>query len=100
MHITLSPVRMDAELSVCVEADALIVNGAHHDFADLAEGATRDPGEAWFAGPVCRQDGVIRLTLILPHDANAPEETRFPAPIADPPDGPLILPPAAMADPE
>jgi hypothetical protein len=49
-------------------------------------------GSRWFAGPVTRQDGRIVVTLILPHGADAPHETRFPQPLALDGDGDVPLP--------
>lgn len=95
MRINLSPVRLDEELVVDREGDVLYLNGQEFDFSPLPDGATL-PGEAidstWFAGPVERIDGELHLTLVLPHGANAPQETRFPEPLTVQDDGPLGLP--------
>ena len=40
-----------------------------------------------------RAGGVLHLTLILPHGADAPLETRFPAALTLTGDGPVALPP-------
>lgn len=96
MKITLSPARKDEILTVFKSGDALTLNGEVFDFGPLDEGETL-PADAieseWITGDVTRTDGVLRLTLRLPHGANAPEETRFPEPIIDPPDGEIALPP-------
>jgi hypothetical protein len=50
----------------------------------------------WITGDVSRVSGEICLSLLLPHGANAPEETRFPAAYSIPliiADGPVPLPP-------
>ncbi|TDJ77234.1 hypothetical protein E2H86_08615 [Pseudomonas putida] len=95
MLINLSPVRMDEELRVACEDETLMLNGETFDFRPLLEGATL-PREAivsqWFAGPVERVNGKVVLTLVLPHGANAPEETRFPQPITVMQDGLIPLP--------
>lgn len=95
MHITLNPQRSDAALSVAKAGDTLTINGEAFDFSAIPEGATL-PAEAvsseFVAGPVERLDGVLHITLLLPHGANPPPEVAFPAPIIDPPDGPLALP--------
>lgn len=96
MILTLSPVRMDDTLTASVAGDVLTLNGEALDFAPLPSGATL-PREAvdnpWIAGDVTRaMDGTLTVPLILPHGSNAPEATRFPAPI-DAGDGPVPLPP-------
>jgi len=98
MHVSLSPVRMDMALEASIKGDVLILNGEVFDFSPMPEGAvlpTSAMGSAWFAGPVERVGGVLYLSLILPHGANAPEQTRFPVPITAG-DGPVDLPPHDM----
>jgi hypothetical protein len=99
MQITLSPTRRDTPLTLSRQGDALTINGEVFDFAPLPEGATL-PREAiasdWFAGPVERVDGALRLSLVLPHGANAPQETLFPAPLILTGDGSVTLPPYEM----
>ena len=81
MKIKLSPVRADAQLAATVSGDVLTVNNQVLDFSPLLEGASL-PSEAvdteWLQGNITRIDGEIHLTLLLPHGANAPYETRFP----------------------
>lgn len=95
MHIKLSPVRLDETLEVSRAGDVLTVNGIPFDFAQLPEGATL-PEEAiesaWFIGPVERHDGVLHLTLRLPHGYNPSDAVAFPQPLTSVPDGPLELP--------
>ncbi|MGL6596867.1 hypothetical protein ACSZOB_03400 [Aeromonas veronii] len=78
MKIKLSPIRMDAEpLQAFTEGDKITINGAEYDFAPLKKGETLPQFEP-FASDIERdEDGVICLTLKLPHGDNAPEETRF-----------------------
>jgi len=95
MHITLTPMRHDTPVVLERHGDSLTVNGTALDFSPLPEGATlpRDAVECeWLVGDVTRMDGVLHLTLILPHGADAPEETRFPARILLTEDGPVKLP--------
>ena len=103
MHITLSPMRRDETLTLERQGDALILNGELFDFSPLPEGATL-PVEAipsdWFAGPVQRDGGQLQVMLVLPHGPNAPQNTRFPAPIDNPPAGGIALPPYAIEDTE
>lgn len=95
MHLTFSPMRRDDTLALSRTGDVLTINGEAFDFSALPEGASL-PRDAvacdWLAGDVERIGGVLHLSLILPHGANAPRETRFPVPIMAG-DGPVALPP-------
>ncbi|WP_269801354.1 tail fiber assembly protein [Pseudomonas monteilii] len=94
MIIKLSPVRSDDGLSVAKTGDILEVNGVALDFLRLADGATL-PAEAvgcdFVIGPVERINGDLVLTLMLPHDADAPQGARFPVDLY-PADGQVQLP--------
>ena len=107
MHITLSPrlVSVDddaqmGELIVERQSQSLIINGQSFDFGVIPNGATLPGGQVAtgcaYVSPVAPierdDDGVLHITLILPHAADAPEAARFPAPIINPPDGPVTLP--------
>jgi len=95
MKITLSPQFRDDPLTLHRTGDVLTVNGDAFDFGQLPEGATLPRaavGCDWIEGNVTRTGGVIHLTLILPHGANAPEATRYPAPLTLTGDGPVELP--------
>lgn len=96
MLLTFTPVRSDDRLEIARSGDALELNGRTFDFAPLPAGAVLPQASIacdWIAGDVSR-DAAGRLTvpLVLPHGANAPEAARFPAPVDDPPDGPVTLP--------
>jgi len=95
MKINLSPQRRDDQYTLAKQGDTLIINGGVFDFSQLAEGDIL-PADAidseFFAGDVTRTGGQLVLTLLLPHGYPAPEETRFPAPILNPPDGTVVLP--------
>lgn len=72
---------MDELLIATVNDDVINLNGVDFDFSPLKEGESIPfdaINSAWFASDVVRKDGIIHLTLILPHGANAPYETRFP----------------------
>ena len=103
MKLTLSPTRRDETLTASKAGDTLTLNGEAFDFSPLEEGETL-PADAidseWIVGDVTRTDGVLHITLRLPHGANAPEETRFPETIIDPPDGEIALPPHSNPEPE
>lgn len=96
LKLNLSPVRSDeSQPIVSVAGDILTINGEDFDFSVIPDGATlpADGIESdWIVGGVSRVDGEIELTVKLPHGANAPESTRFPAPIINPDDGAIMLP--------
>lgn len=95
MQLSFQPMRLDQALSVTRTGDSLTLNGETFDFTPLQEGDVL-PRDAvacsWLASHVTRQDGEIRLTLILPHGPHAPERTRFPQPVSLTEDGPVSLP--------
>ena len=95
MHITLSPIRMDATLTASLVGDVLTLNDDVLDFGPLPDGATL-PAEAisseWVVGDVSRIDGVVHLTLRLPHGPNPRQAVAFPVPINVTRDGPIVLP--------
>lgn len=96
MKITFTPVRSDARLALSRAGDRLTLNGEVFDFAPLPDGAVLPPDAIdsdWFPGPVTRVDGHLHVTLILPHGPDAPDATRFPAPLILAEDGPVTLPP-------
>ncbi|HDN9016723.1 TPA: hypothetical protein P2I01_003627 [Aeromonas salmonicida] len=87
MKILLSPIRSNTTLEAIVAGDVITINGDVADFSSLPEGAVI-PRHAidsmWIAGDVSRVDGVIHLSLLLPHGPDAPWATRFPAAFSDP----------------
>jgi hypothetical protein len=95
MKLTLSPTRRDERLSLIRTGDTLILNGEAFDFSELPDGATL-PAKAidsdWFYGPVERVGDVLHVALILPHGANAPQETLFPPALTLTNNGPVALP--------
>jgi hypothetical protein len=95
MHITLSPVRMDELLNAERLGDTLVLNGVTVDFTDLPEGEMIeiDPVEMpWIIGPVRREKGEIRLTLLCPHGPMAAGKSAYPKPLHIKKDGPIDLP--------
>ena len=101
MKIYLSPIRGEEKLALKVLGDTLVANGQALDFADIAEAAphpARAFGCPWLTGEVRRVAGEIHVTVILPHGANAPDETLFPQPI-EASDGVVTLPPYDQPDP-
>lgn len=96
MILTFSPVRQDTPLTLHRKGDVLTINGEAFDLGPLPEGGSL-PAAAiasqCFAGEVTRAGGVLHVTLILPHGADAPMEARFPVPMVPDRDGPVDLPP-------
>ena len=95
MKLTFSPVRGEAPYSLSVSGDVLSIDGEDFDFGPLQEGDVL-PASAvpckWIIGEVTRQNGAVCLQLLLPHGPNAPDETRYPAPI-EVTSGTIELPP-------
>lgn len=95
MKIKLNPQRRDDNLSVERQGETLTINGATFDLSVIPEGATL-PASAvdceYLTGDIERIDGVLHLSLVLPHGANPPQSVAFPADIINPPDGVLELP--------
>lgn len=99
MKIYLSPASMGEQLIAGVSGDTITLNGVALDLSPLLEGEVL-PGAAvsniWVTGDIRRIAGEIHLTLRLPHGANAPDETCFPAAYEVPMtvlDGEVPLPP-------
>lgn len=96
MIIKLSPQRGNSETVADRAGDVLTVNGVTYDFSVIPPGATL-PAEAIDGNDVLgaeRDDsGKLTVTLRIMHGPDAPEATRFPEPIIDPPDGVIDLPP-------
>ena len=95
MHITLIPQRRDASLEVSKKGDTLTINGVAFDFSAIPDGATL-PASAvdceYITGNIERINGVLQISLILPHGHNPSQAVAFPAPIINPADGVLELP--------
>lgn len=95
MQINLSPIRSNEALTISRAGDVLTINGSPFDFTQLPEGATLPAtavGSDYFAGPVERIGGDLRLTLRLPHGPNPSQAVAFPQPITVTVDGSVELP--------
>ncbi|AZB65043.1 hypothetical protein EBL87_15320 [Cereibacter sphaeroides] len=95
MQITFSPQRRDGALILARAGDSLILNGEVLDMSGIPDGATlpRDAvGSEWLASDIERIEGVLHLTLILPHGPDADAATLFPAPVHAETDGPISVP--------
>ena len=95
MKITLVPQRRDGGTSISKSGDALTINGATYDFSAIPEGATL-PSSAvdcdFITGNVERINGVLQISLVLPHGPNPSQAVAFPEPLINPADGVLELP--------
>ena len=94
MFINLSPVRSDEPLTLEVSGDTLLINDVPFDFSPLPEGAILPVAaidSTWIAEDVKRVDGVIHVSIMLPHADDASEAARFQQPITAA-DGPVELP--------
>lgn len=103
MIINLTPIRSDEpQPTVAVVGDVLTVNDVQFDLAQLGEGDRLPPDAVdspWIVGSdITRTGGDIVVTLLLPIGPNAPEESRFPAPIIVNTDGPVTLPTYSAED--
>jgi len=102
MQITFSPMRHDSGLTLSRAGDVLTINGEAFDFSGVPDGATL-PRDAvacdWLAGDVDRIAGQLHLALILPHGADAPAETLFPA-VLDAPEGDIQVPAHTLPSPQ
>lgn len=87
--ITLSPMRRDDTLTVSVAGDVLVLNGVALDLG--AYTADPETPHDWIVGQPVQDGGLWHLTLVLPHGADASEQTRFPPPITVTADGPVAL---------
>lgn len=95
MKITLAPQRRVGTITASKLGDTLTINGVDYDFSVIPDGATL-PASAvdceYITGNIERINGVLHVTLLLPHGADVSEAVRFPAPIINPPDSLLELP--------
>lgn len=95
MNISFSPQRRNDAMTIEKAGDVLIVNGTTFDFSVIPEGATL-PASAvacdFFAGDVQRIEGILHLTMILPHGPDPSADVANPADLSMPPDGPLAIP--------
>lgn len=106
MRISFSPQRREGTLEVSKTGELLTVNGHLFDLSGVPEGASLPPDAItgdWFAGPVERVDGELRLTLLLPHGPNPSQAVAFPLPVTVTSDGPVDVPfdpPSPEPEPE
>lgn len=97
MIIHFSPNYRDGTLTLERAGDTLIINGDPVDLSGVVEGEPLDWDEAYdlhpmLAGPVARTDGVLSLTLTLPHGPNPSPAVAFPEPVTVTQDGPIEVP--------
>lgn len=95
MRISFAAQRRDDTLIASVAGDVLTVNGSAYDFASIPEGGALPVGTVpcdMIVGPVERMNGVIHLTLVLPHGPNPPHAIAFPEPVLIDDDGVIVTP--------
>ena len=95
MQIILSPQRRDARLTLARNGDVLTINGQDFNFGPVTEGAILPVAAVqsdWIAGDITRIGGVLQIPVFLPHGANAPHATLYPAPLLVVADGAIPLP--------
>lgn len=101
MQISFSPMRRDDRLTLVRQGTALIINGLCYDFGTLPDGATLPRAAVacdWLLSDVERIGGILHLTLILPHGADAPAAALDPKPLSVRIDGPIDLPPFQQSE--
>ena len=95
MQISFSPQRSDAALKVTKIGETLKINSKTFNFSVIPEGGIL-PAEGvdseFVVGDVRREGGQLKLTLLLPHGADASPAVCLPAPLVNPADGVLALP--------
>lgn len=93
--VNLCPQRRADTLTLSKSGDILTLNGKAFDFSPLPNGATL-PSSAidspFFCGDVERIDGVLHISLILPHGPNPPHHVAFPIPLTVTQDGKIEVP--------
>ena len=94
MLVTLLPVRMEQSLTASREGSVLVLNDAAVDLASYDAAAAPN---SWIVGQPFEEAGLWHVSLILPHGGEAPDVTRFPAPLLLTGNGPLDLPPYNVA---
>ena len=99
MRISFSPFAAlpgdNRRLTVSRHGDILTINGDTVDLSVIPDGATLPPGaidNPWIVGPVERIDGVLHVTLLLPHGDFPSPAVAFPTPITLTGNGPVALP--------
>lgn len=91
MRITFSPQRRDDTLTLeKTSGDRLRINGELFNFNSLNDGdiVSNIPSE-WVTGNVTKDNGVVNITVILPHGPNPTQVQAFPKPITVTEDGPI-----------
>jgi hypothetical protein len=96
MILDFTCVRRDHDIRLEVKGDVLRINGQRIDFRRLPEGGMLPPGaiaSEWIGSGATRENGHVRLTVVLPCGPNAPQERRFAATRVITDDGLVSLPP-------
>lgn len=91
MHLTLSPqvgLPGQPETTIHVAGDVLTVDGVDHDLSPVPEGGEGDWEDSPLSGPIRREGGVIRATVLVRLGETAESNQ---------PDSPWTLPDASGA---
>ena len=78
IKINLNPRFEGDKTEASISGTVLTLNGTDYDLSQLPDGATAQHPEL---GTVLRNGDDYELTILLTHGFNAPEATRFPAPV-------------------
>ena len=88
--INFSPVnKPDTNLTIEWNDPVITVYGVDYDLSLLADG---DSAEHDILKTSSRSGNDYEITVILPHGSNAPQSTRFPAPVEITTDGTVSIP--------
>ena len=90
MRITLSPTRNETRLTLERKGSTLVFNG---DEVDLRTYRSEETSHDWIVDQPTKVGKEWQVQIRLPHGPNAPDETKFPAPLSVIEDGPVSLPP-------
>ena len=95
MIINFVPIQVDYDITIERRGDSIVIDGEEFDFSPLPEGA-RLPISAisstHFSGNVSRVNGLINMSIRLPHGPNASYDRRYIEAVINPDNGPLDLP--------
>lgn len=91
MRISFSPQRRDDSLTLeKTSGDRLRINGELFNFNTLNDGdIVSNVSSEWIVGNVTKDNGIVNITIILPHGPNPTQAQAFPKPITVTEDGPI-----------
>lgn len=95
MNIKLQPKREDSKYIACVFGEKLVIDYVEFDFSKVTEGSSLPISAIScnrFSDSIERKDGILNISMFLPHPVNYSQEQAFPNPIINPEDGQLNFP--------